>query len=100
MKSSEKYLVPPKLQNKLLLRGITISELGIASILSLIGWFSGNWINAVTWTGMWLLFVARIFAGKSLAQILRTMISYHFIFPQQFIRCSQRRKKANEKIKH
>lgn len=96
LKSNTKYLVPPKLQNKLLLAGITVPEMGFGFILALAGFFSANRLNAVLWAGIWLLLVARIFAGKSLFQIIRIMVCYHFIVPQQFVRS----KKRNEKVKH
>ena len=40
-----KYHVPPKLQNKLLLSGLTIPEVGIAFVLALVGFFSTNRLN-------------------------------------------------------
>ncbi len=92
---NNKYLVPPKLQSKLLLSGLTIPELSIAFILGFLGFFSTSKINAVLWTGTWLLCVARLFGGKSLLSIVKLMICYHFIFPQQFTR-----RKHDEKIKH
>ena len=81
-----KYHVPPKLQNKLLLSGLTISEVGIAFVLPLVGFFSTNRLNGLFWPGMWLLFTARLFSKRSLFQILKLMLCYHFIYPQQFVR--------------
>lgn len=69
-----KYHVPPKLQNKLLLSGLTISEVGIAFVLALIGFFSTNRLNGLFWPGMWLLFTARLFSKRSLFQILKLML--------------------------
>lgn len=92
---TKKYLVPPKLQSKLLLSGLTVPELAIAFVVGLFGFFSSSKLNAVLWTGTWMLCVARLFSGKSLIGIIKLMLSYHFISPQQYIR-----RKHNEKIKH
>ena len=91
----KRYLVPPKLQSKLLLANLTIPEIGIATILLVAGFFSANRLNSISWTTTWFLFVARIFSGKSLFAILKLMIRYHFLSSQQFIR-----RKSNAKIKH
>ena len=80
------YHVPPKLHSQLLLSGLTISEIGIALILTLAGFFSASKLNCFFWPGMWLLFTARMFSKRSLFQILKLMVCYHFINPQQFVR--------------
>lgn len=80
------YLVPPKLHNQLLLSGLTVPEIGIALILALAGFFSTSRLNCFFWPGMWLLFTARFFSKRSLLQILKLMVCYHFINPQQFVR--------------
>lgn len=82
----KKYLVPPKLQSKLLLANLTVTELGIAFGLGFAGFFSTNKLNAIYWAGIWILFVMRLFRGKSLVGILQLMIRYHFVSPQQFVR--------------
>ena len=81
-----KYHVTPKIKNKLILSGIKISEVVIAFVLALVGFFSTNRLNGLFWPGMWLLFTARLFSKRSLFQILKLMLCYHFIYPQQFVR--------------
>ena len=39
------YHVPPKLHSQLLLSGLTISEIGIALILTLAGFFSASLVH-------------------------------------------------------
>lgn len=93
----KRYLVPPKLQGKLLLAGLSISEIGIACAVAVIGFFSSNKLNAISWTAIWLICVARLFKGKSLLGIIYLLLNYHFFSPQQFVRT---RRKKYAKSKH
>lgn len=83
--NTTKNLVPPKLQRKLMLSGLSIPEIGVAFTLAVLGFSSNNMMNSLYWTGLWLVFTVRLYKGESLRSYLFLILQYHFT-PQQFTR--------------
>ncbi|MEG0305065.1 MAG: hypothetical protein RR764_09355 [Oscillospiraceae bacterium] len=83
--NNTRNIAPPKLQRKLLLGGLSLSEIAIAGVLAIFGFFSSSMLNSLYWTALWLLFTARLYKGKSIASLLKVAICYH-ITAQQFTR--------------
>lgn len=72
------YFVPPKLQQKFLMAGLTISELLIAVALFLFGLATGGFLHSLAYPGLFCLFCFRLLDGrKNLKDLLVTVYRYY-----------------------
>lgn len=88
-----RYIVPPKLRQRLLLVGLTMWELLIILALIFFNIVRHNFVGAFLWPLSYLFLMIRFFDGKSLMDILLIVLRYHFSF--QFFTKSIQQKKGN-----
>lgn len=86
------YLVPPKLQRKFLLAGLTLAELAVAIVLFLAGLFASGLLHGFVYAGFFAFGCCRFIAGKSLKDVLLVVFHYHHDAQHFTVHLPQRRK--------